>query len=107
MIGNSGRFINTLPLILGDQPFKRFMLLSDKLYALAGQSYKINLRRLFEMIFVVMNEELDIQADRVKAQLKLDYARANIKGVPDYEKLPSLTKKTKSGIANKRQMQHG
>ncbi len=106
MIGNSGRFINTLPLILGEQPFNRFMQLSDRLYELAGQSYKINLRRLFEMIYVVMTEELDIEPERVKAQLKLDYARANIKGVPDYEKLPSLSKKTKTGVANKRQMQH-
>ncbi|MBD3635696.1 MAG: DUF4080 domain-containing protein [Methylophaga sp.] len=106
MIGNSGRFINTLPLILGGQPFNRFMQLSDRLYELAGQSYKINLRRLFEMIYVVMTEELGIEPERVKAQLKLDYARANIKGVPDYEKLPSLSKKTKTGVANKRQMQH-
>jgi radical SAM superfamily enzyme YgiQ (UPF0313 family) len=106
MIGNSGHFINTLPLILGGQPFNRFMQLSDRLYELAGQSYKINLRRLFEMIYVVMTEELGIEPERVKAQLKLDYARANIKGVPDYEKLPSLSKKTKTGVANKRQMQH-
>jgi len=107
MIGNSGRFINTLPLILGEQPFNRFMQLSDRLYELAGQSYKINLRRLFEMIYVVMSEELGIEPERVKAQLKLDYARANIKGVPDYENLPSLAKKSKAGVANKRQMQHG
>lgn len=107
MIGNSGRFINTLPLILGEQPFNHFMQLSDKLFDLAVQSYKINLRRLFEMIYVVMTEELDIEPERVKAQLKLDYARANIKGVPDYDKLPSLTKRSKAGVANKRQMQHG
>jgi hypothetical protein len=39
-----------LPLILDDKPFARFMQLSDKLYDLAGQSYKIALRRLFEMV---------------------------------------------------------
>lgn len=106
MIGNSGRFINTLPLILGNKPFNRFMMLSDRLYDLAGQSHKIALRRLFELIYVVMTETLELEVDRVKAQLKLDYARASIKGVPDYEKLPSLTKKAKAGVANKRQMQH-
>jgi radical SAM superfamily enzyme YgiQ (UPF0313 family) len=106
MIGNSGRFINALPLILGDKPFERFMQLSDKLYALAGQSYKIALRRLFEMIYVVMTEELGLEAERVKAQLEVDYARAEIKGVPDYVKLPSLNKQTKQGVANKRQRQH-
>lgn len=106
MIGNSGRFMNTLPLILAEQPFVRFMQLSDKLYDLAGQSYKIALRRLFEMIYVVMTEQLGLEAERVKAQLKLDYARAEIKGVPDYETLPSLNKKTRQGVANKRQRQH-
>lgn len=106
MIGNSGRFMNTLPLILAEQPFVRFMQLSDKLYGLAGQSYKIALRRLFEMIYVVMTEQLGLEAERVKAQLKLDYARAEIKGVPDYERLPSLNKKTRQGVANKRQRQH-
>lgn len=106
MLGNSGRFINTLPVILGEQPFKRFMQLSDKLYELAGQSYKIALRRLFEMLYVVMTEEFGLAGERVKAQLKLDYARADIKGVPDYETLPSLNKKTKQGVANKRQRQH-
>ncbi|KGM07204.1 Mg-protoporphyrin IX monomethyl ester oxidative cyclase [Methylophaga thiooxydans] len=106
MIGNSGRFINTLPIILGESPFVRFMQLSDRLYALAGQSYKIALRRLFEMLYVVMTEDLGLDAERAKAQLKLDYSRADIKGIPDYEKLPSLNKKTKQGVANKRQRQH-
>lgn len=106
MIGNSGRFINTLPLILGEQPFKQFMALSDKLYELAGQSHKIALKRLFEMVYVVMTETLGLDSDRAKEQLKLDYARAEIKGVPDYEKLPSLSKKSKAGVANKRQKQH-
>lgn len=106
LIGNSGRFINTLPLILAEQPFKRFMLLSDKLFDLAGQSHKIALKRLFEMIYVVLTDEFELDSDRVKAQLKLDYVRAELKGVPDYENLPSLSKKTKAGVANKRQRQH-
>ncbi|GAB4303812.1 MAG: B12-binding domain-containing radical SAM protein [Methylophaga sp.] len=106
MIGNSGRFLNTLPLILGDAPFDRFMRLSDKLYALAGRSHKIALKRLFEMIYVVLTDEFGMPVDRVKSQLKLDYARAEIKGLPDYEKLPGLTRKSRAGVANKRQLYH-
>lgn len=106
MIGNSGRFMNTLPMILGNQPFLRFMQLSDKIYQLTGQSWKIALRRLFELLYVAMTQELELDPEQVKSQLKLDYLRAGIKGVPDYEKLPSLSKKTKVGVANKRQRQH-
>ena len=58
------------------------------------------------MLYVVMTEDLGLDAERAKAQLKLDYSRADIKGIPDYEKLPSLNKKTKQGVANKRQRQH-
>ncbi|MDG1688561.1 MAG: hypothetical protein P8J13_06470 [Gammaproteobacteria bacterium] len=29
MIGNSGRFANTLPIILSERPFQRFLQLSD------------------------------------------------------------------------------
>ena len=39
MIGNSGRFKQTLPLILEQQPFNNFMELSDCLYRLAGSSW--------------------------------------------------------------------
>jgi hypothetical protein len=106
MIGNSGRFINTLPLILGDSPFQRFMLLSDRLYELSGSTWKIALKRLFELLFVVMTEQLAIKAEQVEAQLQLDYARAGIKGVPDYQRLPSLNKSSRDGVANKRQRYH-
>jgi radical SAM superfamily enzyme YgiQ (UPF0313 family) len=106
MIGNSGRFINTLPLILGDSPFQRFMLLSDRLYELSGSTWKIALKRLFELLFVVMTEQLAIKPEQVEAQLQLDYVRAGIKGVPDYQRLPSLNKSSRDGVANKRQRYH-
>lgn len=84
MIGNSGRFSNTLPLILSDQPFANFMTLSDKLFALSGSTWKIALKRLFELLYQVMTETFALDADRVKTQLELDYRRSGIKGVPDY-----------------------
>lgn len=106
LIGNSGRFINTLPMILGEAPFQRFMLLSEKLYELSGSTWKIALKRLFELIYVVMTETLNMAADDVKDRLKLDFARAGVKGIPDYETLPSLNKSSKAGVANKRQRSH-
>jgi len=106
MIGNSGRFNNTLPMLLADAPFERFMQLSDSLYQQAGSTWKIALKRLFEMIYVVMTEQFAIEPETVKAQLEVDYARAQLKGRPNYEQLPTLNKTGKSGIANKRQLNH-
>ncbi len=106
MIGNSGRFINTMPLILADNAFTRFMFVSDRLFEISGSTWKIALKRLFELLFVVLTDDLAMNEDTVKNQLKLDYARAGVKGIPDYENLPSLNRPAKAGVANKRQRYH-
>ena len=106
LIGNSGRFINTLPLLLDEQPFWHFMTLSDQIYQRTGQTAKIALKRLFELIYVVLTEDMHHPAELVKDHLRLDYARAGLKGQPDYEALPTLNKPAKLGTANKRQRFH-
>jgi hypothetical protein len=83
------------------------MQLSDSLYQQAGSTWKIALKRLFELIYVVMTDTFQIEPKLVKAQLEIDYARAKLKGLPNYEQLPTLNKSTKTGVANKRQLNHG
>jgi radical SAM superfamily enzyme YgiQ (UPF0313 family) len=51
MVGNSGRFSNTLPLLLSNNPFDRFMAFSDWLFMTTGQTHRLNLDRLFKLIF--------------------------------------------------------
>jgi len=46
MVANSGRFANTLPLILGDAPFARFIGFADWLYAKTNATHQIALARL-------------------------------------------------------------
>lgn len=106
MIGNSGRFNNTLPLILGEQPFQRFMQLSDTLHLLAESTWKIALKRLFEMIYIILTQHLSLSEKIVKQVLALDYSRAKLKGIPAYEQDSVVVKKKKSGVANKRQLSH-
>jgi radical SAM superfamily enzyme YgiQ (UPF0313 family) len=106
MIGNSGRFANSLPLILADQPFERFLLLSDSLYSLAGSTWKIALKRLFELIYTVLTNEFALSDEQVKQVLAMDYERAKIKGIPNYEQRSALTKVVRTGTANKRQRLH-
>jgi len=106
MLGNSGRFSHSLPLILTDQPFKHFMKLSDSLYIRAGSSWKIALKRLFELVYVIFTEDFNLSPDVVKQQLAIDYARAKLKGIPDYERDQPVEKIVRVGVANKRQLAH-
>jgi radical SAM superfamily enzyme YgiQ (UPF0313 family) len=106
MIGNSGRFSNSLPLILAEQPFDRFLLLSDSLYNLAGSTWKIALKRLFELIYSVLTNEFKLSLEQVKQELAVDYERAKIKGLPNYEQPSPLRKVMRTGTANKRQRLH-
>ena len=106
MIGNSGRFSNTLPIILAGRPFDRFMVLSDQIHKLAGSSWKIALKRLFEFLYIVLTEGFKHDINDVKHVLALDYARAKLKGLPAYEQTTSPVKEKKQGQANKRQRMH-
>ncbi len=106
MIGNSGRFTHTLPLILGEQPFDRFMQLSDSLYQQTDSTWKIALQRLFELIYNVLSQEFELPDDTIKPALAQDYSRAKLKGIPAYERTTTFRDASKKGIANKRQLMH-
>ena len=50
LIANSGRFAHTLPLILEQSPFARFMDLSDWIYAQTDATHRIALERLAALV---------------------------------------------------------
>jgi hypothetical protein len=106
MIGNSGRFAHTLPLILSEQPFGRFMQLSDSLYQQTDSTWKIALQRLFELIYNVLSQDFGLPDNIIKPALAQDYARAKIKGIPAYERNDTKPNTIKQGVANKRQLMH-
>ena len=106
MIANSGRFINTLPYILAEKPFDRFMQLSDALYASANSTWKIALKRLFDLVYTVMTQEMHADVEQIKALLKEDYVRSGQSGLPVFLQNKELKKVAKVGTANKRQAQH-
>jgi len=105
MIGNSGRFSNSLPLILGQHPFEHFLRLSDGLYQLAGSTWKISLRRLFTLLFAVLTDQLALNPAQVRKLLDADFKQSGQKGAIDLDQ-PELEVVTRSGVANKRQRQH-
>ena len=102
MIANSGRFKNTLPVILSDSPFASFMQLSDDLYQAAGSTWKISLKRLFVLIFESLKARSDIDESALFEVMRADFSRSSEK--TSFELL--LNKKSKvmrNGVANKRQ----
>lgn len=50
LVANSGRFANTLPLILDSAPFANFMALSDWIYAKTDATHRIALERLAMLV---------------------------------------------------------
>ncbi|CAA6799907.1 MAG: Mg-protoporphyrin IX monomethyl ester oxidative cyclase, partial [uncultured Thiotrichaceae bacterium] len=58
MIGNSGRFERTLPLLLGDSAFERFWQLTHWVYDASQQTHKIALPRLFKLVYQGAKEVL-------------------------------------------------
>ncbi len=105
MTGNSGRFKNTLPLILQDSPFSRFLQFSDALYTSADSTWKISLSRQFELIFPILVEEMACDAELARQMLSRDYQRSGQKGRPPFEE-SRLKLTNRSGVANRRQKQH-
>lgn len=79
MIGNSGRFRQCKPLLLGDDPFARFLRFSDWLYEQTRQTHRIALERLFERVFEGMTAALGVDETAARAALEQDYRASGLK----------------------------
>lgn len=84
LIGNSGRFRHFRPRLLGNDPFGRFMLLSDWLFATTGQTYQFALERLFDLLYRGSVETLGIAESAACAALMQDYQDSGAKGRPEF-----------------------
>ncbi len=80
LIANSGKFNHSLPLILGDAPFDRFLLLSDRLFAAEGRSWKIALRRLFALLHEALPESGLLDEQQTAENLWLDFKASGERG---------------------------
>lgn len=80
MIANSGRFTNSLPYLLGTSPFERFLLLTDWLFENTGQTHKINLKRLYELVAQAYQSLFEDQYELLVKAMQSDYERSKLKG---------------------------
>jgi len=74
--GNSGNFVESLPLIWGDgSPFAGFLRFSDWLHSRTVQGHGIARTRQFDLLFEYLTEELGLSRDKVVPSLSSDYQR--------------------------------
>lgn len=108
MIGNSGRFVNTIGIILANQPFQRFLRLSDWLFHTSAQTHKISLGRLFDLLYEGLIHALDVNKEQTTEVLWRDYQRCGLKKLPHFAPVdykPQANKNTNNDTANTPQRQ--
>ena len=83
LIANSGRFRQTLPQLLGSQPFAEFMSFSDWLWQHSQQTYQIALERLFDLVYQWLSQQPQ-QAQQAAQTLLQDYRDTGARGNPAF-----------------------
>jgi len=73
MIANSGRYPRTLPLLLGETPFHRFLAFSDWLYARTGQTHAIAHERMVHAVHAFLTEAAGVSIEAASRALIDDY----------------------------------
>ncbi|WP_273028233.1 B12-binding domain-containing radical SAM protein [Massilia timonae] len=73
LVANSGRFANTIPVLLGEAPFDNFMAFSDWIYANTDATHRIALDRLAKLVARWLQVR-GMDAGEAAALLANDYA---------------------------------
>lgn len=102
MIANSGRFRNTLPLILGESPFTNFMQMSDAFYQKMDSTWKISQQRLFRIIYDYIVDTTDTGQSKALQLLRADYSLTSEKSSLE-SILNRADRVVRMGVANRRQ----
>jgi hypothetical protein len=113
LIGNSGNFIETTPLIWSaSSPFHAFLQLSDWLHTRTRRTDSIALARLMELLFEFLTKELQLNARLAAETLWRDYQRGGRHDKPAFLKtfLPEeatvIPLRKKENALPKRQARH-
>jgi hypothetical protein len=101
LIANSGRFRHSKPILLGDDPFERFLRFSDWLFATTQQTHRIALDRLYDLIYRGLTGALGVTEGIAQEALSRDYQESGTKDCPPFlqhdsrdRRKPSVYKKS-------------
>ncbi|MEN9317405.1 MAG: hypothetical protein RIS35_3798 [Pseudomonadota bacterium] len=89
LFANSGRFRRTVPLLLGDRPFERFMAFSDWLFGRTDATHRLALERQYELALEWLGAGASACgfADalrRAEAAIRDDYLDSGARGRPAF-----------------------
>jgi hypothetical protein len=79
-IGNAGRFARTLPLLLAERPFDRFMACADWLYGQFGATTGIANEALYEALLRWLTAHAGVALSEATAALAADYIASGARG---------------------------
>ncbi len=100
LVANSGRFANTIPVLLGEKPFDNFMAFSDWIYAHTDATHRIALDRLAKLVAQWL-QRCGMDAGEAAALLASDYA-----GKVDAPVRPVKPAAAPKAVAPARQVRH-
>jgi len=111
LLGNSGNFVETTPLLWREQPpFAAFLAFSDWLYAQTGRTDSIALGRLMELLFTYLTANQEQRPTVIAESLWRDYQRGGRHDLPGFlrEHLPGTPVRASTGNRKlpKRQARH-
>ena len=69
-------------LILADEPYARFDRLSRALFERTGQTHKISLLRLYDLVFDIGVEVLGIDPSALRLCIETDFDKSGLKSIP-------------------------
>jgi len=85
LVANSGRFVETAPLIWGQgSPFAGFLRCTEWLHRRIGRRHGIALDRLAELLFEFLSRELGLEEANTAAVLWGDYLRVGHRDPPRF-----------------------
>ncbi len=79
MIGNSGRFKYSLPHIISDEPFDNFIAVAEWIFEKTGQTHKINLKKLYELVSQAVSELFPEKHALLVEKIEQDYVASKLK----------------------------
>ncbi len=84
MISNSGRFKKAMEHVLADNAFEGFMQLSDWLFAETGQTHRLALKRLFELLYRYLTEIVGVSSEAATEVLRQDHQASGLSSMPAF-----------------------
>ena len=84
------------------EQFKKSQAAFVELYQREGSTWKISQKRLFALLYIILTTEMTLTEKEVNVAMEKDYLNSGEKGQFD-SLIKQQQKRTKTGIANKRQ----